>query len=155
MAACLHEAVCTAYYGSRIYVRVKQFHPAGLKERIFLSLKKIEQVSKDMNLLVNAYPVGQYNWLNDAKTALKCRDKVLKILKEHASESDITERSLSKAEYFSWINNTNEGTTESQTLANLNFFEWLRQEYGMQLDIYAFDAGLIDGKNIYGSINSQ
>lgn len=35
------------------------------------------------------------------------------------------------------------------------FFEWLRQEYGMQLDIYAFDAGLIDGKNIYESINSQ
>lgn len=89
------------------------------------------------------------------KTALKYRDKVLKILKEHGSESDITERSLSKAEYFSWINNTNEGTTESQTLANLDFFEWLRQEYGMRLDIYAFDAGLIDGKNIYGSINSQ
>ncbi|WP_455606555.1 hypothetical protein [Bacteroides sp.] len=155
LTACLHEAVCTAYYGSRIYVRAKQFHPAGLKERIFLSLKKIEQVSEDMNLLVNAYPVGQYNWLNDAKTALKYRDKVLKILKEHASESGITERSLSKAEYFSWINNTNEGTTESQTLANLIFFEWLRQEYGMQLDIYAFDAGLIDGKNIYGSINSQ
>lgn len=36
-----------------------------------------------------------------------------------------------------------------------DFFEWLRQEYGMQLDIYAFDAGLIDGKNIYGSINFQ
>ena len=79
----------------------------------------------------------------------------MKILKEHASESDITERSLSKVEYFSWINNTNEGTTESRTLADLIFSEWLRQEYGMQLDIYAFDAGLIDGKNIYGSINSQ
>lgn len=40
LTACLHEAVCTAYYGSRIYVRAKQFHPKGLKERIFLSLKK-------------------------------------------------------------------------------------------------------------------
>lgn len=83
-----------------------------------------------MNLLVNAYPVGQYNWLNDAKTALKYRDKVLKILKEHASESDITERSLSKAEYFSWINNTNEGTTESQTLANLIFLNGFVRNMG-------------------------
>ena len=53
-----------------------------------------------MNLLVNAYPVGQYNWLNDAKTALKCRDKVLKILKEHASESDITGKKLIEGRIF-------------------------------------------------------
>ena len=71
----------------------------------------------------------------------------LKIPKSYVTGSGLT--------LGAWINNTNEGTTESQTLANLNFFEWLRQEYGMQLDIYAFDAGLIDGKNIYGSINSQ
>ncbi|MFM2170791.1 MAG: hypothetical protein RI957_1020 [Verrucomicrobiota bacterium] len=51
------------------------------------------------------------------------------------------------AQYFSWINNTNEGTTEDQTLANLGFFQWLRDEYGMVLDIYAFDAGFVDGKN--------
>lgn len=51
------------------------------------------------------------------------------------------------AQYFSWINNTNEGTTEAQTLANLAFFQWLRDEYGMVLDIYAFDAGFVDGKN--------
>jgi hypothetical protein len=50
-------------------------------------------------------------------------------------------------QYFSWINNTNEGTTEAQTLANLSFFQWLRDEYGMILDIYAFDAGFVDGKN--------
>ena len=51
-----------------------------------------------------------------------------------------------KAQYFSWINNTNEGTTEAQTLANLAFFQWLKDEYGMTLDIYAFDAGFLDGK---------
>jgi len=60
------------------------------------------------------------------------------------------ENSLSRAQYFTWINNTNEGTTEKQTLINLDFFEWLRKEYGMILDIYAFDSGIYDGKNFYG-----
>lgn len=65
------------------------------------------------------------------------------------------ERSPSRSEYFSWINNTNEGPTEQQTLTNLEFFKWLQDEYGMTLDIYAFDAGAIDGKRFYGSINSD
>jgi len=65
------------------------------------------------------------------------------------------EKTPSKAQYFSWINNTNEGTTEEHTQINLAFFEWLRNEYGLQLDIYAFDAGAIDGKRFYGSINSD
>ncbi|CDD90703.1 putative uncharacterized protein [Tannerella sp. CAG:51] len=64
------------------------------------------------------------------------------------------EKSLSRSEYFSWINNTNEGPSEKQTLINMDFFEWLRNEYGMELDIYAFDAGLIDGKNFYGDMES-
>ena len=55
------------------------------------------------------------------------------------------EKTPSLAQYFSWINNTNEGATEAQTLANLAFFEWLHDEFGMRLDIYAFDAGAIDG----------
>jgi hypothetical protein len=54
-------------------------------------------------------------------------------------------RTPSRAQYFSWINNANEGATEEQTLANLEFFRWLKDEFGMQLDIYAFDAGAIDG----------
>lgn len=57
----------------------------------------------------------------------------------------------SRSQYFSWINNTNEGATEEQTLTNLDFFKWLQDEYGMVLDIYAFDAGAIDGPNYYGS----
>ncbi|GAB6119882.1 hypothetical protein JCM30204_10310 [Dysgonomonas termitidis] len=65
------------------------------------------------------------------------------------------EKSLSRAQYFTWINNTNEGPAEGQTLINLDFFEWLRKEYGMSLDIYAFDAGLIDGKNFYGTMDSD
>ncbi len=65
------------------------------------------------------------------------------------------EKTPSKAQYFSWINNTNEGATETQTQINLDFFGWLKSEYGMQLDIYAFDAGAIDGKRFYGSIKSK
>ncbi len=51
----------------------------------------------------------------------------------------------SKPQYFSWINSTNEGSTEAQTLANLDYFGWLRDTYGMQLEIYAWDAGNLDG----------
>ena len=31
------------------------------------------------------------------------------------------DNTLSKAQYFSWINNTNEGTTETHTQINLEF----------------------------------
>lgn len=60
-----------------------------------------------------------------------------------------------RSEYFTWINNTNEGATEQQTLANLDYFNWMRQQYGMHLDIYAFDAGAIDGSRWYGTMNSD
>lgn len=66
-----------------------------------------------------------------------------------------TEASPSRSQYFSWINNRNEGSTESQTLANLEFFKWLHDEYGMNLDIYAFDAGNIDGPQYYGSMDTD
>ena len=65
------------------------------------------------------------------------------------------ESTPSRSHYFSWINNTNEGSTEAQTLANLDFFKWLHDEYGMELDIYAFDAGTIDAPRYYGSIYSD
>ena len=65
------------------------------------------------------------------------------------------ESTPSLAQYFSWINHTNEGPTESHTLANLAFFEWMHDTYGMQLDIYAFDAGAIDGAGFYGSMKSE
>jgi len=65
-----------------------------------------------------------------------------------------TETTPSHSEFFSWINNTNEGATEENTLINLDFFRYLRETYGMQLDIYAFDAGAIDGSKRYGSMKS-
>ena len=40
------------------------------------------------------------------------------------------EKTPSLSHYFSWIDNTNEGATEHQTLANLEFFKWLHDEYG-------------------------
>lgn len=59
-------------------------------------------------------------------------------------------------QYFSWINNTNEGSTEKQTLINLDFFRWLKDEYGMQIKIYAWDAGNFDGaSNGYGNTESK
>ncbi len=65
------------------------------------------------------------------------------------------EKTPSRSHYFSWIDNTNEGSTEKQTLANLDFFKWLHDEYGMDLDIYALDAGAIDTPGGYGSIYSD
>lgn len=65
------------------------------------------------------------------------------------------EKTPSRAQYFSWINNTNEGATEEHTMINLDFFKWLQDEYGMILDIYAYDAGAIDGAKFYGSIYSD
>jgi len=65
------------------------------------------------------------------------------------------ESTPSLAQYFSWINNTNEGSNEKQTLINLDFFKWLHDEYGMVLDIYAFDAGNIDGPRYYGSLETE
>ena len=69
--------------------------------------------------------------------------------------SGADENTPSRSQYFSWINNLNEGPTEEHTRVNLEFFKWLKDEYGMQLEIYAFDAGTIDGANFYGSIYSD
>ena len=55
------------------------------------------------------------------------------------------EKTSSHPQYFSWINNTNEGSTEEQTLINLDYFRYLRDTYGMELEIYAWDAGNLDG----------
>ncbi|MGO8677826.1 MAG: hypothetical protein ACLQVX_18380 [Limisphaerales bacterium] len=65
------------------------------------------------------------------------------------------EQTPSRAHYFSWINNAWEGSTETQTLINLDFFQWLRDEYGMQLDCYAFDAGNLDTQGAYGSVDTK
>ena len=50
----------------------------------------------------------------------------------------------SKSHYFDWINSQYEGTTEAQTLANMEFFQWLHDEFGLTLDVYSLDVGNID-----------
>lgn len=75
-------------------------------------------------------------------------------LQAQTPQGGATEKTPSHSEYFSWINNTNEGATAGQTRINLDFFKWLHDTYGMQLDIYAFDAGAIDGARTYGSTKS-
>jgi len=59
--------------------------------------------------------------------------------------SGADERTPSIPQYFSWINSTNEGSTEFQTLTNLDYFAWLKDRYGMQIKLYAWDAGNLDG----------
>ena len=62
----------------------------------------------------------------------------------------------SYAQYFSWINNTNEGSTETQTLINLDYFAYLKRAYNMCLDIYAWDAGNLDGsRQTYQTLDSD
>ena len=65
--------------------------------------------------------------------------------KKIASEAGADQRTPSIPQYFSWINNTNEGSTEAQTIINLDFFDWLKREFGMEIKIYAWDAGNFDG----------
>ncbi len=74
----LHEAVCTAYYGYRIYQRDESYYQVGLKEQIVSSLEKIENIVKEMRAVDKTYPIGQYDWLKDAGKALQYRDWALK-----------------------------------------------------------------------------
>ena len=69
--------------------------------------------------------------------------------KKTKATSGADEKTPSLPQYFSWVNSTNEGSTEEQTLANLEYFKWLHDKYGMKLKIYAWDAGNLDGGGYY------
>ena len=76
--------------------------------------------------------------------------------KKTVKTSGADELTPSRSEYFSWINHTNEGSTLEQTTKNLNFFKYLHDTFGMTLDIYAWDAGNLDGAgNSYESETSE
>ena len=73
-----------------------------------------------------------------------------------AHDAGADNRTPSIAQYFSWINNTNEGSTEEHTLINLDFFKYLKDTYGMQIKIYAWDAGNFDGASEgYGNLDGE
>jgi len=70
---------------------------------------------------------------------------VEQLIEKDRKTAGADERTPSHPQYFSWINSTNEGSTEAQTLVNLDYFGFLRRKYGMILEIYAWDAGNLDG----------
>lgn len=73
-----------------------------------------------------------------------------------AKNAGADELTPSIPQYFSWINNTNEGSTEEHTLINLEFFRYLQDTYGMNIKIYAWDAGNFDGASEgYGNVNGE
>ena len=77
-------------------------------------------------------------------------------MQKTAAMAGADESTPSVPQYFSWINNTNEGSTERQTLINLDFFEWMKKTYGMQIRIYAWDAGNFDGAGEgYGNLKGE
>ncbi len=67
------------------------------------------------------------------------------MMEKDARKAGADQRTPSVPQYFSWISNTNEGATEAHTLVNLEFFRYLKETYGMQIKIYAWDAGNFDG----------
>lgn len=76
--------------------------------------------------------------------------------KKRREDAGADQTTPSIPQYFSWVNNTNEGSTEEQTHINLNFFDYLRRTYGMEIKIYAWDAGNFDGSaNGYGDENGE
>ncbi|MBQ8015563.1 MAG: hypothetical protein IJ264_05190 [Clostridia bacterium] len=75
---------------------------------------------------------------------------------KNAKDAGADNLTPSVPQYFSWINNTNEGATEEHTLINLEFFRYLKDTYGMQIRIYAWDAGNFDGASEgYGNVNGD
>ena len=79
------------------------------------------------------------------------------------SNLEVNKFTPSKAIYFDWINRNWYGSNEHKIEANLKFFKWLHDEYGMQLDIYLMDAADIDqgpncasdiGLPAYGSLET-
>lgn len=71
-----------------------------------------------------------------------------------ASLAGADESTPSHSEYFTWINHSFEGPTAQTVMAGLDFFKYLQDAYGMHLDIFALDAGTIDGWNFYDSMDS-
>ena len=56
----------------------------------------------------------------------------------------IYDKSPSVSYYFDWINSEWPGSHHQKILANLEFFQWMKDEYDMQLDLYLMDAGNLD-----------
>lgn len=69
----------------------------------------------------------------------------------------------SRSLYYDYANQNFQGTDEHKILADLGFFKYMHDTYGMKLDYFLMDAGVIDfdqlchqslNKPAYGSLNS-
>jgi hypothetical protein len=54
------------------------------------------------------------------------------------------ESTPSRTMYFDWVNTEWHGGREAKIMANLDFFKFMHDEYGMNLDIYLMDAANLD-----------
>ncbi|MDR1335718.1 MAG: hypothetical protein LBK22_02685 [Tannerella sp.] len=77
LTAQLYEAVCTAYFGFRIYARGPSYRYSGLEEQIRSALNRIDTLTDEMKRLEGTYPVGQWDWLKDTGTAQSYKQKIL------------------------------------------------------------------------------
>ena len=61
------------------------------------------------------------------------------------------EKTPARSQFFSWINNTNEGTTEKQTLSNLDFFQYLRDGFVSEFRLLMIpSSNLVKKKSVPG-----
>jgi hypothetical protein len=88
---------------------------------------------------------------------------LLLLLSAANSNAQTTEKTPSLAMYFDWINRNWYGSNEKKVLSDLDFFKWMKDSYGMQLDVFLLDAGVFDngpncnsivGRPAYGDLSS-
>ena len=61
-----------------MYARGESYRYNGLKKHIQQALVRIDEVVSEMKKLKGTYPIGQWNWLEDAETALSYKKKIEK-----------------------------------------------------------------------------
>lgn len=74
LTAQLYEAVSRAYWGYRIYARGKQFQTPELKASIRKGLDEMMELANQIKTYPYKYPIGQWNWKEDADMALHYHD---------------------------------------------------------------------------------
>ncbi len=79
LTAQLHEAVATAYYGSRVYARGTPYRYNGLDSQLFSALERIDTITDVMKSMKGTFPIGQWNWLEDADMASSEKERIYKV----------------------------------------------------------------------------
>jgi hypothetical protein len=73
----LYEAVATAYFGFRLYIRGEEYRYTGLEQQIMSALSQIERLADEIKPFEGTFPVGQWKWSGDMTTALSYKNKIL------------------------------------------------------------------------------